>query len=300
MAVQTPDIAVNATSLFYVLNWSTPATGTSSGTTEGYLMRVPIRGGAAIRLAAIPGGGSQGVQGLAATQTAVIFSAARGSVAGRGAIITVPTGGGAATVLASTKGLANALVADEQNVYFVDDEATKSVLLSGGPVQTVAAAVPYSLGIAGQTLYLADFGPNGTVSSVPITGGPVTVLAKDQPGALYPVRCGPDLCWVNAGSGAMSSSGGTLMQLAPGGAPVVLTQGLSEPHALVFDGNNFFVTTAGGGLWLLRIPSAGGTPVTAESEQGITGLALDESCLYWSSALGISSLATSAADVAGQ
>jgi hypothetical protein len=224
----------------------------------------------------------------------VIFGEAGGSDGGAGAIISLPAYGGSATVLAPTKGVAQALVVDDKNVYFVDAEATKSVPLTGGPVGMLATLVPFSLGVAGGTLYLADFSKD-TVSSVPIDGGQVTVLANSLAGPLYPVTCGQNLCWVNAGLMRQ----GTLMQLAPGGPPVVLAGGLTEPHDLVFDGSNFFVTTGGGGLWLYRVPSDGGMPMLVESESGITSMTLDETCLYWSSIRGISSLARSAADVAG-
>jgi hypothetical protein len=263
-AVEIPDLAVNATDLYYISNWTTPPSSGSTGGRDGNLMRVPIRGGTAVRMTAIAGGGSPGVQGLVVTQSAAIFSEAQGADGGAGTIVSVPTDGGNPTVLATANGLAHALVADDQNVYFVDSEATKSVPLRGGPVRIVARTVPFSL------------------------------LAKDQPGPLYPMACGPNLCWVNG-----SASGGDLMQLPPNGTPTVLAAPPSEPHDLAFDGKNFFVTTGGGGLWLYRIPSTGGTPVLAESEPGITNMTLDESCLYWSSLRGISSLARVAADVAG-
>jgi hypothetical protein len=197
-AVEIPDIAVNATDLYYVSNWNTPVTSTSAGGRDGYLMRVPIRGGTAVRTAFIPGGGSPSAQGLAVTPTAVIFAEAGGSDGGAGAIISLPAYGGSATVLATTNGVAQALVVDDKNVYFADAEATKSVPLTGGPVRTLAALVPFSLGVAGGTLYLADFSRD-MVSSVPIDGGQVTVLANSQAGPLYPVTCGQNLCWVNAG-----------------------------------------------------------------------------------------------------
>jgi hypothetical protein len=292
-AVEIPDLAVNATDLYYISNWTIPPSSGSTGGRDGNLMRVPIRGGTAVRMTAIAGGGSPGVQGLVVTQSAAIFSEAQGADGGAGTIVSVPTDGGNPTVLATANGLAHALVADDQNVYFVDREATKSVPLRGGPVRIVARTVPFSLSVKGGALVLADFTGN-TVSSVPVEGGPVTILAKDQPGPLYPLACGPNLCWVNG-----SASGGDLMQLPPNGTPAVLAAPPSEPHDLAFDGKNFFVTTGGGGLWLYRIPSTGGTPVLAESEPGITNMPLDESCLYWSSLRGISSLARVAADVAG-
>jgi hypothetical protein len=90
-----------------------------------------------------------------------------------------------------------------------------------------------------------------------------------------------------------------LMRLAPAGTPVVLFQGFTEPHGLVFDGTDFFFTVGAGGLALFRVPSAGGTAAVVESEVGISGVAFDEACIYWSSVSGIWSLARSTADVAG-
>jgi hypothetical protein len=235
-AVEVPDIAVNATDLYYLVNWTS-----AIGDREGLLMRIPIGGGTGVRLASIPGGGSNGSQGLAVTATGAIFSEMQSGSGGVGEIVSIPATGGSGTVLATTKGEAHALVTDDQNVYFVDTEATKSVPLSGGAVRMVAAAVPFSLAVAQGTLYLADFTGN-TVSSVPIGGGQVTVLAMNQLGAVYPVTCGPNICWANAGT----MSQGSLMQLAPGGTPVMLAGGFSEPYDLIFDGNNFFLTAGGG------------------------------------------------------
>jgi hypothetical protein len=294
MAVEIPDIAVNRTDLYYVMNWTMPVAGTPLGVRDGYLKRVPIRGGKALQLAFISGGGSRGSQGLAITPAAAILSQAPGNDGGAGAIVSVPLDGGNATVLAPTKGVAKALVVDDVNVYFADTEATKSVPLIGGPPRTIAAAGSDSIGIEGETLYLADFSGH-TVSTIAVDGGQVAVLAKNQQGPLDPVTCGTNLCWMNAGQLLNSS----LMQLAPGATPVVLAEGFSEPIDLIYDGNNFFVTAGGGALSLLRIPSGGGTPLVAESETGISSMALDETCLYWSSLNGISSLARSAADVAG-
>jgi hypothetical protein len=73
-AVEIPDIAVNRTDLYYLLNWNAPVSGTGSGGMDGYLMRIPIGGGKAVRLASIAGGGSSGSQGLVVTPNGAVFS----------------------------------------------------------------------------------------------------------------------------------------------------------------------------------------------------------------------------------
>jgi hypothetical protein len=292
MAVQVPDLALNATDVFYLLNWNQ---GIAAGGLQGALMRVPIRGGVAVRLAFVPGGGSEGNQAVVATAKAVIYSQGPNEDAGAGSIVSVPAAGGEPTILAATAGKAEALVADSQNVYFVDREGTKAVPLSGGSVRTLVKDTPFTLGVIGDTLYLADYGGTNTLSSVSVDGGAKTLIATDPGGVLYPVPCGSDLCWLTGP--ALNAS---LKRVSPGGTPTVLANGFREPLGLVFDGANFFVTVGGGGLYLLRIPAAGGTPVMLLLPGGlISGIAMDETCLYWSSATGIYSLTKSAADTAG-
>jgi hypothetical protein len=285
-AVQVPTIRVNDNGLFYVLNWQTPI-GSSEGP-GGYVMRIPLRGGMPTRLASVAGGGSQGGQGLAVTRSAAIFSQAHGDDAGAGAIVTVPAEGGEPTIIALTTGLANALVADDANVYFVDGEGTKSVPLGGGTVRTLATERPYSLGLSGRTLYLADL-DTGAISSVSIEGGPITVLTSDPGGALYPRACGEALCWVSG-----PALDAALKQLVPGGTPTVLATGFRQLHDFVFDGKYFFLSTEH--LLLQRVPRDGGAPLVIQSQGLITSLDLDDACLYWSSARGIFSWALSAAD----
>ena len=292
-SVTIPVIAVNATDVYFLLWWAGALGSGTSDLSDGYLMRVPIHGGDAVRVAFIPGGASQGPQALAVTPTGAIFSEVEQDAGSAGGIVHVSADGADATVLAATKGLANAILVVGDTVYFVDTEATKAVPLTGGPVRVVAAAVPYSLGVIGQTLYLADLS-GGTISSVPIDGGPITLLAKNQEEPSLPIACGPSLCWVNASSAGT----GTLMQLAPGGTPSVLASGF-VPRDLDFDGRNFFITSGGFGGALWRIPPTGGNPVVVEADLALMYMALDETCLYWSSLHGIFNVARSVADMAG-
>jgi hypothetical protein len=285
-AVQVPTIGVSGDDLFYALNWHTPL-----GATEGpggYLMRVSLMGGDPVRVAVIAGGGSAGGQGLAVTPTAAIFSEAR---QGEGAIVSVPAAGGAPTTLASTAGLASAVVADEGNVYFVDDEGTKRVSRAGGDVRTLTSRRPDSMMVDGATLYLAEYEPGGGVFSVPVEGGPVTQLATHAHGMIHPVRCAENVCWMTG-----PLLGSTLEQIDPEGHVTVLATGLTQPHGLVFDGQRFFVSTGRGSLQ--RIPAAGGEPVAIHGDSLLSSLAVDDTCLYWSSASGIHAWALSAAAAA--
>jgi hypothetical protein len=285
-AIQVPAIGVNRDGLFYLLNWNTPL-GAAEGP-GGFVMHLPNGASEPVRLAVVEGGGSESGQGLAVTQTVAIFSEAREGGESQGAVLSVAPGGQEPTTLALTSGLANALGADEQNVYFVDNEGTKSVPLTGGPVRTLSDQTPFSIMVAGSTLYLAGLGEQGTLSSVPIDGGPVTVLATED--ALHPVSCGESVCWMNGPALDMR-----LRQLVPGGSPTTLATGFREPHDVVFDGQHFFVATGPGRVYLARISAAGGRVDLIQERALMSSLALDDACLYWSEASGIYAWALSAA-----
>ncbi|HVW26309.1 MAG TPA: hypothetical protein VHC69_13160 [Polyangiaceae bacterium] len=276
---------MNSTGIFYFLKWYTPI-----GAAEGpgaALMHLPNGASEPVRLANVAGGASGDRQDLVVTQTAAIYGEAQDGGSGEGAVLSVSSGKEPVT-LASTKGLAYALVADEHNVYFVDDEGTKSVPLSGGPVRTLASRNSASILVSGSTLYLGDATGQGNLVSVPIDGGPVTVLASES--ALDPIMCGASVCWLNGP--ALASR---LRQLVPGGSPTTLATGLSEPHDLIFDGNYFFTTIGAGVVFLARIPADGGRVDIIQQRGLATSLALDDACLYWSEASGIYSWALSAA-----
>jgi hypothetical protein len=286
-AVQIPTIAVSAAGLFYLSNWDVPV-GSNHGR-GGYVVHLPRAGGDPMRLADVAGGGSPGGQGLAVVGGTAIYGEARQE--GPGAILSVSSSGGAAVTLTTTAGLARALVADDESVYFVDDEGTKSVPLTGGPARTLTSERPYSLLVAGSTLYLASLSEPGRLSSIPVGGGPVTVLADES--ALGPLLCGDGVCWM---SGAALDA--SLKQRAPDGSSSVLSTGLRQPHDLVFDGRHFFVTTDAGGMNLRRIPAGGGTADIIHGGAGISSLALDDACLYWSQLSGIYTWSLTAATAA--
>ena len=192
-----PTVRVNGDYVFYLLNWSVVA-----GSPErpgGLIMRVPIRGGQPVRIADVKGGGRS--RGLAVTPSAAVFIQVDGGDAGLGAIVSVPASGGDTTILAPTIGTAIALVADDTNVYFVDEEGTKSVPLAGGVVRTLTTQTPESITVAGGLVYLAEFyTPSGTstLSSVPVAGGPVTLVVTDLDGGMFNrIACGRGMCWTS-------------------------------------------------------------------------------------------------------
>lgn len=261
------DIAVNATDLYFVINANPPPAS---------LWRVPIRGGAPVRIASL----ADQADTLLLTPTSVLVaeSAADGMT---GEIVRLPLDGGAVTQLAPTKGsIPASLVAAGGNVYFADTEGVKSVPLAGGPAHVVGTQ-PGALALMGSRLVVAT---GSALLGLPLTGGAATELATNLVGASGPVvGCGADVCWAAGAAGGMFAGEGTgsVWRLAPGGAPTSLASDASLYFVwrLVFDGTHFFATVltdASPGA-LVRIPAAGGTPVPMGTG---TGVAVDDECLY--------------------
>jgi len=276
-------IAVNATHIYFILQWIVPDVVLI--TTPGHLMRVPLAGGKAERIASLPTGSIHMTQGLALTSTQAIFIQAPKNGAGHSTISTVALDGGDVTVLATASGIANAVVVDDDNAYFCDAEGVKAVALKGGASRTLASGiVPFSLAVVDETLY---FSSADSVYSVPTDGGePVTVSAASGGRSL--IACGAGICWL--GGPALM---GTLMQSLPPNLPVALTSGLRQAHDVVFDGEAYFV--AGGFGVISRVPADGGSASVVYSESLLTHVALEGECLYWSSETTISSVALTAA-----
>ena len=289
--IQIPTLVATETYIYYEVNL-TDLSIPGSSAMMGRIMRVPIRGGESELVAPVVGGSAIGGQTFAVTASNIVFGQVGESEGGNGgAIVSTPLTGGVTKIIASTVGAPGAILSDVDNVYFVDGEGTKRVPRAGGKVATLANATPFSLGLIGTRLILADYYV-GNLLSVPTTGGPVTSLATQQK-PLYPVGCGPNVCWLNDGDA--SGSNGSLMELDldSGGIPTtILTDSrLSEPQDLVFDGNIFFASGGSPVGNLLRVPSTGRPVVQIATWAGLSKVAVDETCVYWSSFGGIFSQA---------
>jgi hypothetical protein len=192
------DLAVNATDLYY----------TTFHNFTGKVMRVPIRGGKPVMVAPI----LSTANSLLLTSDSVVFSQAPYGFTSA-AIVRAPLSGGATMVLATTNGISTSvLAADGQNIYFTDSDGAKSIRLADGAV-TILTTQCGETALVGSNLILAT---GSDIASIPITGGPLTVLATNQAGARFPSRCGSDLCWLTpAAVGPPPGTGGALMKLTP-------------------------------------------------------------------------------------
>jgi hypothetical protein len=268
VGVEVPPLGVRGTDLFYAVNVM------SGDTTSASLMRVSLGGGQPALLAS----SSTAIGPFLVTATGILF--AQGAV-----VVRVPLEGGTPSVLVTGAAPIAAWATDGESLYFSDGSGTKGVPLAGGTAQTITTlSAQGDLAVAGGDLFLLD--ASHTLWSVPVKGGTPVTLATQQTNLTLLTSCGASLCWIDFDG---FESPGVLESLAPGGAPTPLatSQLLTEAVGMVFDGSDFF-TTAGGGGAVARVPAAGGTPVALASGGG--GLAVDESCLYWSDFQGIHSV----------
>jgi hypothetical protein len=270
----------------------------------GSLWRVPVRGGKPSQVVPVMG---EINQRFLAIDDFVVFAASTETgkdPTGTSYVFKVPQKGGPLVKLASTTGLSSFLATDGTNIYFNDADGTKSVPLAGGSTTTITSVSAFSFAPVGSNLILADF-TNDAIESVPLTGGPPTTLATKQLAPVYPVACGSDVCWINAGNiggedGGLPPLQGELQQLASGSVTTLaIGSSLFEPFGLAFDGTDFFAVSgsgAGAEGQLTRIPADGGAAVVvATFSPGTNGLAIDDECVYWADALGgLYSLAKSA------
>jgi hypothetical protein len=265
------DLAVSTTDLYVAVNYNQ----------GGAVLSVPIRGGRPVVVA------TGGAQALLVTGDSLILA--------EGDIVKIALPGGAGTVLASGPvvatdsyfGPSGILATDGQNVYFATPDGTQSVPLAGGMVQTLTTHTG-ALTVAGANIVIADSSAGG-IFSVPIEGGPATLLATSPAGDLGPVlSCGADICWASAVEVSPSQVGtATLVQLGPMGVPATLSEdpALYVVYRLVFDGSEFFATMLRDLSFgsLATIPAAGGPPFSMGPG---SGLAIDDECLYVADAIG--------------
>ena len=271
------DFAVNATDL-YVADNTDPT---------GAILRVPLRGGATMRIAAVQGS----EQSMALSTEYLVFSEAHAGNAGgwSGEIVRVGLDGSDRTVLfsgdvavASIFGPARTLVTDDKKAYFATGGGVMSVPLAGGPATTLTTHAG-AIALVGSSVVVADSAAGG-LFRVPVAGGSATTLVSGLTGNLGPVvACGSSVCWASEVEVVPSMQGtATLQQLDASGAATTLSQGdaLYVVYRLLFDGTEFFATMLADASvgTLARVPAAGGTPVVG-GDFG-AGIAVDDECLY--------------------
>ena len=189
-----------------------------------------------------------------------------------GSLLEVPVGGGSPTLLSVGAGFATHLAEEAGVVYWIDASPGHSAViarsLADASTSTLASGrfISTNFAIDATRIYFSDYDPttadyNGNVMSVPTVGGPSTVLAAAQKGAVSIVVDSTNVYWANY-------YGGTVMKLSlAGGAPVTLATGLRSPTGLAIDTANLYWANEGDGT-VVKLPLDGGGAPTVLGQGG--------------------------------
>ena len=292
-------LVANASDLYYVISWAENQGPLFSPILAGSVLRVPLRGGAPTLVAS----GFMFTRPVLTTSSVLLGERNTYPNANRDAIVSIPlpgdaTSGGA--TLASMDTLIAGPVTDGSNVYFADSAGIEAVSLAdGSAAATVVTIVPYTcntMAVFGQRLLFIL--PQGSVNSVPLppqAGSPIASLGTCAPGPALLMPCGSDACWLDEGANAM-------MRMDPAGGPMAtipLQGSLTSPLDVAFDGSNFYTIGGNSGvterLARMALDGSGSTILATMPASGGGSVAVDDACVYWGNALGIFSLAKTAA-----
>jgi hypothetical protein len=255
------------------------------------LIGVPIQGGAPKVIAGLMPGPVVGFAAVPSSNRIVCMNRPSAPMnESENTLLSIPTTGGSPTTLATGVFTNSGITVDTQNVYWADNWATNSVYsvpLDGGLVHTIIMQSVSWVSPYGDALLLSD-DVGGRILSMPIAGGPTTVLATNQVKPIAAHDCGGgSICWSNMGSaqpgGPITTStkqDAALMRRDPQGQIGVL---LSGNYGIIYDGDHDLFAASGGlgGGVIVRVPLDGNPPVTIVTMSTAGPMAVDNRCLYW-------------------
>jgi hypothetical protein len=190
---------------------------------------------------------------------------------------------------------ASAIATDGTSVYWTDNsensyrpKAVRKMPLGGGVVTTlveVNANALVSIAVNSSTVFWTDIGA-GTVNSVPLEGGPITVLASNQKGPFRIAVDESNAFWTDEGTPNDYQDGALMTVALSGGVPRVLSSRLSRPEAIAIDATNVYWSGAGSQNTVMQMPRTGGNAVTlligpGGGVAGMGGIATDGKSVYW-------------------
>jgi hypothetical protein len=165
----------------------------------------------------------------------------------RDGVASVPKGGGAKTFLvAELETPLGAIAVDGRSVYWTSGGGTLggvySIPVAGGPVTILASHQNEPQGIAVDATNVYWVTSDGNVCSVPISGGAVTILASGRGSLLGLAREGSTLYWTSF------VEGGNVEKTSVAGGPVTtLATGQHKPAWIVVDESATYWTNWTGG-----------------------------------------------------
>jgi hypothetical protein len=203
---------------------------------------------------------------------------------GAGAIVSVPTGGGAATTLVPNAGFVTDLTVDATNLYW-SSNGIKQMPLAGGTTHTLYTGnSSYTLANDGAHVYTTTFDPNlplgGNLVSVPIGGGTVSLPAGGYGEVAVDARY---IYYTTYNQASINNS--TIARIpVGGGSPVTLYTGAEAytdlAKTIAIDATYVYLSGYESGQ-IVRVPIAGGAPLVLAQSGLPEGLAVDSSYVYW-------------------
>jgi hypothetical protein len=200
-----------------------------------------------------------------------------------GAVMHVPKTGGAPAPLVQVDGETTALAVDDDNVYFATRQAVSRVpKIGGAPTQLATTRWAFAITVDATAVYIADY-QDGTINRVAKSGGPMTVLAREQRGPSSLTHDDESLYWV-------SYDHRLLRMPKAGEQPIVLLDGIGVYEAcgngLAVDATALYVTACcDSGTYagrIIRIPRGAGAPtVLAKDIYKPCNPVVDETAVFW-------------------
>jgi hypothetical protein len=216
-------------------------------------------------------------------------SSAIGGTGGSSASNVCPacTGAHCPVVLASGQDGADAIAADDNNVYWLNGGGGKAPtgtvmklpLAGGAPVALATGqAEPAAIAIDATDVYWTDVGPDiapgaGALMKVPLGGGVPVTLASGQ--------SAPRAIAIDAGHVYWSSGSDVMTLPLDGSAPamrVPISPGPGAAFDLAVDSNDLYWTSAGP---IEKAPLGGGQGVTLAQAEESSSVAVDATSVYW-------------------
>lgn len=200
------------------------------------------------------------------------------------------------------------LAVDSAYVYWTDSDGNgtpgsirKVPITGGSPTVVATARSPFDVAVDANNIYWTDNGDikagaiqpsTGTVMKMPRIGGTPVVLASGQDGPAGIAIDSSRVYWTNIRSG-------TVMTVSlGGGTPIALASGQDLPRQIAVDSAYVYWTNSGqssgghdsgveksGTGTVMKVPAAGGTPVTLAADQySPMNIAVDATNAYWTNA----------------
>jgi len=215
--------------------------------------------------------GGTDILAVAADSTAVYWLAPR-----EGKIYKQARGGGEVQTVAETEGLTRAMVIDDTDVYWAENEAIYRVPKAGGKVQTVSpAGLPDVLAVDEAFVYWYS-SVQGVLNRVPKKGGARAKVHADDQHTLHTFFIDGNDLFVTYGS-----ESAMVIQRLPkaGGAAVTVADKLQAGTDFAIDGSNIYWITEDD-IW--KVPRSGGSATKAvEKLRHGTDVAVDDRYIYW-------------------